>query len=366
MNYLNCMIKILVMDTGRQTKMDKAIITLTKGGMELGLKLLNEYEDSVLYINKRFNFCGDRIYKIEKDIKTLISEIFHKYKCLIFIMAAGIVVRVIAPHIKSKTTDPAVIVLDEKGKNVISLLSGHLGLANEYTLDIAKLLKSNPVITTSSDVNKTLAVDIISMKLNCIIENIKDATKVSAHIVNGEMVGIISQINIDFNLPYNIEIIKNLKDISLYKGIIYITNEKINLPKNLDAVLLRPKNIVVGIGCRKGIDREKIIKAINDAFCKANKSILSIKKIATIDLKKDEKGIIQAAEYMNVPLEIISSRKILDIEDEFEVSSFVKKSIGVGAVAEPAAVIASKRGSLILNKTKYNGITIALAEEGEN
>ncbi|WP_427338815.1 cobalt-precorrin 5A hydrolase [Caloranaerobacter sp. DY30410] len=345
--------------------MDKAIITLTKGGIKLGLKLLNEYEDSVLYINKRFDICGDRILKIQNDIQSLIPQIFHKYRCLIFIMATGIVVRVIAPHIKSKTVDPAVIVLDEKGKNVISLLSGHLGFANEYTLDIARRLNSNPVITTSSDVNETLAVDTIAIKLNCIIENMKNATKVTAHIVNGEMVGIESQINIDFHLPYNIKIIRNSKDYSAYKGIIFITNENMRLPRNIDAVLLRPKNLIIGIGCRRGIDKEKIISAIKDALNKANKSILSVKKIATIDLKKDEKGILEAAKYMNVPLEIISSGKVKEIEHKFQTSDFVKKSIGVGAVAEPVAVLASNKGRLILNKRKYDGITIALVEEGD-
>ncbi len=351
------------MGTEKQ-RMNRAIITLTKGGMELGLKLLNEYRDSVLYINDRFDVKGERIRQISGGIGKLIPSIFSEYKCLIFIMATGIVVRSIAPHLENKAKDPAVIVMDEGGRNVISLLSGHLGRANEITLDIAKILNSNPVITTASDVNNSLAVDTLAIKLNCIIENLKDATKITAHIVNGERVGILSRNHLKMKLPHNVVVINNNSDIEGLKGIIQITNENGAITNKVDTVLLRPRNIIIGIGCKKGKTEEEIIRAVRISLDRVNKSELSIKHIATIDVKKDEKGILDTADYFKVPIIIVPSEDIKSIEDRFKTSDFVKKSIGVGAVAEPVALISSSNGNLILEKSKYDGITIAIVEEG--
>lgn len=357
------MTKALAMNTEKQ-KVNKAIITLTKGGMELGLKLLNEYEDSVLYINKKFDVDSEKVKKISNGVGDLVSSIFGRYKCLVFIMATGIVVRSIAPYLENKAKDPAVIVIDEKGRNVISLLSGHLGGANEITLDIAKRLNSNPVITTASDVNNTFAVDTLAVKLGYNIDNLADATKVTAHIVNGEKIGVLSDHELKIKLPDNFTYLKDIVNIKGVKGIIKITNEKKTSKSQLDTVVLRPRNIIIGIGCRRNKTKEEIIMAIIDSLDRVNRSQLSIKHIATIDVKKDEKGIIDAANYFEVPLRIVDNEKVKSIEKSFETSDFVRKSIGVGAVAEPVAILTSDRGKLILNKTKYNGITVAIAEEG--
>lgn len=357
------MIKTSVMNTEQQ-KVSKAIITLTKGGMELGLKLLKEYDDSVLFINKRFDIQGDRINKIERGIRELTKEIFREYKCLVFIMATGIVVRSIAPHLQNKASDPAVIVLDEHGKNVISLLSGHLGRANEITVDISKRLKSNPVITTASDVKDSIAVDTLAMELNLNIESLEKATKVTAHIVNGEKVGIICKNKLNIKLPNNIIVLRNNENINGLKGIINITNEKETNNEEIDTVVLRPRNLIIGIGCRKGKTKEEILKAIKASLDKVNRSESSIKHLATIDVKKEEKGIQETADYYGVSLRIVERQDVKNIESNFETSDFVKRTIGVGAVAEPVAVITSNNGKVILGKTRYNGITIAIVEEG--
>lgn len=347
-----------------QQKVSRAIITLTKGGMELGLKLIEEYNDSVLFINKRFDVKGDRIKRIENGIKHLMKEIFYEYKSLIFIMATGIVVRSIAPLLESKAKDPAIIVLDENGQNVISLLSGHLGRANEITLDIANRLQSNPVITTASDVKGSMAVDTLAMKLNLTIEKLEKATKVTAHIVNGEAVGIICRDKLNIKLPSNLSSIEENGKIDGLKGLINITNEKEITNFGIDNVVLRPRNLIIGIGCRRGKPKAEIIKAIKTSLDEINKSELSIKHLATIDVKKDEIGIIETANYYDVPLRIVERDDVKDIEKDFETSDFVKETIGVGAVAEPVAFLTSNRGKVVLGKTRYNGITIAIVEEG--
>ena len=201
-----------------------AIITLTKGAAVLGKKLLNKLDNAVLYVHSKFYTNEEHVKKIDHKLKNFIKDIFNKYECVVFIMATGIVVRSIAPYLEDKRKDPAVVVLDEKGKNVISLLSGHIGRANEYTLEIAKLLNANPVITTASDVNNSIAVDTLAMRLNCEIEDFNMATKVTAHIVNGEKVGIVSNRLVNTFLPHNVEIVnEGYEPINKFKGLIYIT-----------------------------------------------------------------------------------------------------------------------------------------------
>lgn len=345
--------------------MSKAIITLTRGGFDLGKRLQQMLKDSTLYVNGKFQAEDAGIQKIEKNITAFVGEIFHQYECLIFIMAAGIVVRAIAPYIQDKKTDPAVIVLDEKGKNVISLLSGHLGGANEYTLEIAELLRSNPVITTASDINESIAVDTLAMALNCVIEDYNDATKITAHIVNGERVGIQTDIPIQLPFPENLAIADEKKvENEKYKGMIYITERQVKKDPNKDQVILRPKRIVLGIGCRKGKTEEDILKAIHTALEGLNIHPLSIKHIATVDVKENEPGLVGAVKTLGVPLVVVNRERIAAVENEFNRSEFVEKTIGVGSVCEPVAMLSCNGGIWLQRKTAYDGITIAVMREG--
>jgi cobalt-precorrin 5A hydrolase len=347
-------------------KMSKAIITLTRGGFGLGKRLHQMLKNSTLYVNGKFEVEDTGIQRIEKNITAFVGEIFHQYDCLIFIMAAGIVVRAIAPYIQDKKTDPAVIVLDEKGKNVISLLSGHLGGANGYTLEIAELLGSNPVITTASDVNESIAVDTLAMALNCGIEDYNDATKITAHIVNGEWIGIHTDMPIPFPLPDNLDVLDDKKgENEKYKGLIYITEREVKKDIDKDKVILRPKRIILGIGCRKGKTEGDILTAIQTALDGLNIHPLSIKHIATVDVKKNEPGLVGAAKTLAVPLVIVNREKIAAVEKEFDPSEFVEKTIGVGAVCEPVAMLTCKDGIWLQRKTAYDGITIAVMREGD-
>ncbi|TCO79493.1 cobalt-precorrin 5A hydrolase [Marinisporobacter balticus] len=346
--------------------MNKAIITLTKGGAELGLRLLDQLDQADLYIHEKFMIEKVHVKKIDEKMGEFVGTLFDQYKCLIFIMATGIVVRAIAPYLKDKRKDPAVIVLDEKGKNVISLLSGHIGGANAYTVEIANILEANPVITTASDVNHSMAVDTLAMALNCEIEDFKQATKVTAHIVNGEKVGLVSDVFVDIALPKNLVRINSRNTKKGFKGLIYITEKIIKDHKEIDRVILRPKNIIIGIGCRRGKSKDEILKFIEDTLTSLQLSQKSIKHIATVDIKKDEIGIIEAAKALDVPLVIIARDKIKEIENKFELSSFVKKTIGVGAVCEPVAFLSSSSGEMIQRKKKDDGVTIAVFREGEH
>lgn len=347
--------------------MKVAAITLTKGGLLLARKLQQYNEEIHVYSTKKYD--DKPISIINLPLKDNIKSILEKYDMIIFIMATGIVVRVIAPYIKHKTIDPGIIVMDEKGKYVISLLSGHIGGANKYTKELAYYLKASPVITTSSDVKDTIAVDMLAMKLNCYVEDLEYAKIVTAHIVNDYNIGIISSIPINIKLPsqfikLNEENIEDSINKFNIKSLINISDNK--LQGSCPISNLIPKNIIVGIGCRRGKTKEEIIDQLNKTCNEYNININKISKISTVEVKKDEVGLIELAEKLKVPLEIISLDSIREVQHQFDGSSFVEKTIGVKCVCEPCGYISSNYGKCIVNKVKNNGITISLWESRRN
>ncbi|WHH60584.1 cobalt-precorrin 5A hydrolase [Petroclostridium sp. X23] len=339
-----------------------AVIALTSNGAELA-KHLAHLLGAQLYLPEKFCMIDEKCSPIGEKLGGVVERIFNQYDALVFIMAAGIVVRSIAPFIKDKKTDPAVVVLDEKGKNVISLLSGHIGGANELTLRISHLIGANPVITTASDVNDTLAVDMLAKKLGCEIENQQHLTAIAASIINGQKVGFYSDYENVFELPDNAVIINTHQQIDKsYAGAILLTHhilKDITIPH----VFLRPKSIVLGIGCRKNTPKEKILEAVSEYLQQLSINSGCIKHIATVDVKAEEQGLIRAAEDLEVPLVIVDRVQIRKVEQEFECSPFVKETIGVGCVAEPCAVVSCCNGRLIGGKYIKDGVTVAVAVE---
>ena len=262
-------------------------------------------------------------------------------------MASGIVIRKIASLIGTKDKDPAVLLIDEGKHFVISLLSGHLGGANELTHSLANILKLVPVITTSSDVTGKIAVDTISQKLNAELEDLKSAKDVTSLIVNGQKVNIL--------LPKNVKVTDKISA----DGFILVSNKK-----NIEYTRIYPKNLILGIGCKKDTKAEDILRAIEDCLDKNNLDIKSVKKVATVDVKENEQGLIDAVKFLNLNLEIISRDEIKKVQDQFEGSDFVEKNIGVRAVSEPVALLSSTgNGKFLVMKEKYNGITISIYEE---
>ena len=330
--------------------MKLAFWTVTKGAGNIAKKFkeklkehLKDYDIDVFTLKK---YDVENTIQIE-DFTTNINEKFSQYDGHIFIMASGIVIRKIANLIGTKDKDPAVLLIDEGKHFVISLLSGHLGGANELTYSLANILKLVPVITTSSDVTGKIAVDTISQKINAELEDLKSAKDVTSLIVNGQKVNIL--------LPKNVKITdKNSAD-----GFILVSNKK-----NIEYTRIYPKNLILGIGCKKDTKAEDILSAIENCLDKNNLDIKSVKKIATVDVKENEQGLINAAKFLNLDLEIVSRDKIKKIQNQFEGSDFVEKTIGVRAVSEPVALLSSAgNGKFLVMKEIYNGITISIYEE---
>jgi len=329
------------------------IIAITKNGITLALKLKEKLNCAEIYTLKKFK--TDEVNVIKGKLDKFTGKIFKKHKILIFIMATGIVVRTISKHIKHKTIDPGILVIDEKGKNVISLLSGHLGGANKETQIVAGLINANPVITTASDLSNKLSVDMIAEKYNCTIDAMDKAKNITALIVNNKPVHLMSDYDID--IP---DYLKVYKEKPL--GFIIISNKTDKTLKN--SVKLMPRNIIIGIGCKKGIKKKRIYKQIKSYLKDLKIEPRSIKTTATIDIKKDEKGIIKTAKALGCGLKLFSPDQIKAVEDNFTKSKLVKEKIGVSNVCEACAYLAGNRsGRMILNKTNKNGVSIAIWEE---
>lgn len=341
------MIKVLFMSLERK-KMKLAIVSFNIQGDIIGEKIRKAFEAD-LYCKK--NIENFNITKLTKDL-------MESYEGIIFISSTGIAVRSIAPYIKGKDVDPAVVVIDIFGKYVISLLSGHLGGANCLAVRLAKLIKAEPIITTATDSLKIESPDILAKDNSLVIDSLKDAKKIAALLVNGDKVAFIDEEN---------KIIKpkgysdNLKDVL---GAVFITNKlqdkKIKESKIKTLYLIR-KNIILGIGCKKDYCPQKMKKTVLDKLEELKIDKRSIKIIATAEVKKDEEAILELAKFLECDIRIYTKDQIKEVQWKYEGSDFVEKSVGVRAVCEP--VVELSGGKLLTDKMKLEGMTLCVGKE---
>ena len=325
---------------------------------------------------------GD-IYNKE-NFKENLRAGFGKYDSLVCIMATGIVVRILAPLIVHKTSDPAVVVLDQKGKHAISLLSGHLGGANHLAREMAAISGGEAVITTATDVAGELSFDTFAKKYDMAIENIGQLKHISGALLAGKKVNVFTNKNAkelypelaeeqkrgmidifslsDFFKIYNIE--SDIPIVVIDEG--FSLNECSTIPPSVPILYLRPRTICAGIGCKRNMEQKPIEEALLQTLKEEGLHPLSLKCIATIPLKSDEPGIIGTAANLNVPLKIIPTEEIekLDINQlGIATSEFVASQTGVLSVSTACSYLASGKGEILRDKAKYKGITIALSKE---
>ena len=345
-----------------------AILSITNNGRELALRIKEIMKDvDVFFIKKDTDYKNDEVIVVNKGLKEFIPEVFDKYDYLIFIMATGIVVRTIAPLIISKFSDPAILVMDEKGNNIISLLSGHMGGANEMTLYMSDLINSHPVITTATDVNKKSSLDMIAKKLNGHIDDFRDnVLKINSMLVNNEEVHLY--IDGNYKINHNgFTLYDEKTDLDKVRNLVVVTNKKdINkmLNKNIEnlnekIIKVTPKDIVIGVGCKKNTDSKHMKNSLIKFLAEYNIDINAVKEIGSIEIKKDEKAIIDLAKFLDVKFKTFSVEEISKVDYLYEKSDWVKKNVGVYSVSDPVAHLLSE-GRVIINKQKYDGITFSI------
>jgi cobalt-precorrin 5A hydrolase len=295
----------------------------------------------------------------------LVKKLFHEYDALVFIMALGIVVRTIASEIGNKRSDPLVVAVDEAGMYVISVLCGHRG-ANDLAREIANRTGGVPVVTTGTDVMGKLSAEEVAMKMGLEIDYESDVKVVNAAIAGDKKVGIYVDPNIHGadGLLHRIHLLGFIPQPSSDEPdvLMVITNRKC-FTTHVPAAIMRPRNLIVGLGAKKGVDSARVLKAIRKSFEGLDLSMKSIRALATADFKVREKGFIDAAMELGVPLLAVRAKEIRENEGRFISSEAVRAKFGVGAVCEPCAILAGEDARLVMRKTRYNGVTVAIAEE---
>ena len=329
------------------------IISFTKKGGDINKRLTDILSESDItsYTLEKYRF--DNRVKPLGNLKETVKRHFTD-DAVIFIGAVGIAVRSIAPYIKDKFCDPAVLVIDELGRYVIPLLSGHVGGANELANYIGEALSAAPIITTATDINGTFAVDIFAKKNNLLISSRKLAKDVSAALLDNNCIDIDSDIkNID---------VKELKKKLNPKN--KTCDIKVRITDRIydDTVLtLIPKNLHIGVGCKKNTDADKMWDFVNDIFRLEGLDIRAVKSIGSIDIKRDEYAIKNLANRLNVPFLTFTKDELNSVSGDFFESEFVRKTVGVGNVCERAVCI--QCNNLIVKKTAREGMTVAIGRE---
>lgn len=291
---------------------------------------------------------------------------FDQVDGLIYIGAAGIAVRAIAPNLKDKLTDPAVLVIDEAGKHVISLLSGHVGGANELTETVAAILGAQPVITTASDVRQITAIDVWAKNRGLVIKDRTAARQVAACLLDGEPVGFYSDYLVEGGMPEGFVIGERCRIQ------VWVTARKKPPAEHMITLFLEggdrilrlvPRTLVVGIGCRKGIRKETVMEALTQVFSEENLDMEAISAVTSIDIKREETGLCAAAETLQVPFYTYPAGELDAVQGSVTPSEFVKKVTGTDNVCERSALAgAGEGGRLLVKKRAMDGVTLAIAE----
>lgn len=334
--------------------MKLAIISVSDKGKKLALNLKDKLDSDSTIIK-----CD--LY--HKNVKKYFPILFYEYDAIVAIMASGILIRSIAPLIESKVTDPAVLNIDDNGKFVISTLSGHLGGANDLTGKISKLIDATPVITTSTDVNKKLGIDVLARDLYLSIENTKEILYFNKGILEGREISLTVNPNKNFN--YLFEYLSN-NTLEINVSIYYsskMNNDEILATLDEHELILKEKRIVVGIGCRRGKPCEDIYEGFIKSLDDLNISSSRVNMLASAEIKKDEQGILKLSEKLDIPVEFVELDKLKLFEsNDVAKSEFVYSKFGIYGVCEPSALImAGFDSKLVYKKTSYGGVTISVA-----
>ena len=332
--------------------MNAALFAYSRRGCATARRVMEALDGYMVqaYTMERFEETG--FAPLRRPAKEFYGPIFAKVQAMIFISSVGLAVREIAPHLKSKATDPAVLVLDELGQYVIPVLSGHIGGANELAKTLAASLGAQAIITTATDINGRFSVDAWAAKNGCAIASLPIAKAVSAAVLEGD-VPLACDFPIVTALPRGIAP-GDTGALGVYIGVY----EKSPFAKTLRLV---PRVVRLGIGCRKGTSEEAIRAAVNAALAENGIDRRAVKCAASIDLKAQEAGLLAYCRAEEWPIEFYTAEELRAVRGEFTPSEFVKSVTGVDNVCERAALRNAE--TLLIKKTACNGVTVAAAAE---
>ena len=345
-----------------ETERKIRVFSFTRTGTRLNEKVCglqrNRGKECAGYTVKKY--AGGSLSSLPGDIRAFAGEDWGRYD-LIFIGAAGIAVRYIAPWIKDKFTDPAVLVMDEKGTYVIPLLSGHVGGAVRLAGELALEMGAEAVLTTATDVQGKFAVDVFAEKSGLCLTDREEARAVSAAVLEGERIALFleyRECHIMGEIPREIHLCETWEEAASYPHRILVSDR--SGPAGEGTLLLRPKNVVAGIGCRRGISEEVLESGLRAALAEQGLVIGQVKAVASVDLKKREPALIALAEKYRIPFKVYPAEELEKIREVTSRSEFVERTAGVDNVCERAALTCGRGGKLIQGKRIVESMTSAL------
>ncbi len=336
--------------------MKAAVISFTKKGGKLNEKICRGLKARGMTVKgyAAGRYAAGTDLQAFHSLNDLMGQLFGAVDGIIVIGACGIAVRAIAPFLKSKGEDPAVVVAGEDGKFVISLLSGHMGGANELSRCVAALIGAAPVITTATDINHKFAVDEWAVRNNLVIVDISMVKKISGAVLNNEKVGFYCEYPVKGNLPP--ELTKDTKDIGI------CISSDMSLTPFLETLNLMPRNVVLGIGCKKGAAGAVLENMVKNTLRQFHLDERRVSRICSIDIKAEETGILELAEVLKAEYVTFTAEELKQVPGDFRGSEFVKKTVGVDNVCERSAVLGSGYGKERISKTAAHGVTLAAYE----
>jgi len=348
--------------------MHAAIIAITGNGARIGATLERGIPESRLFVIEK-HATGDA-HPFSSGVQALVDRLWPDYGGFVFIMATGIVVRTIAPLLQSKDRDPAVVVLDDAGRFAVSLLSGHIGGANGLAKLCAQLTGSIAVITTATDANELPSFDMMAKEHGWLIDDLSRVKVLNALLLEGKEIAVVDRGAAVRNycagkgaLSFHEDFAGALR--SGASGQLYVTNRL--LPQGADperTLVLRPVNLCLGIGCNRGTCAGEIEAVVVENLERLSLSVKSVKCIATAKAKEDEAGLLEFGRRAGIPILFFESDALNGVEVPSPPSAHALAAIGATGVAEPAALLASGGGRLLLKKIKDGNVTLAIAETG--
>jgi cobalt-precorrin 5A hydrolase len=353
-----------------------ALVVLTGGGLALALRLQQGLEGAThIYASKRaretqYTTIEANAIRSFDTVGVLLAQIWEVYDQIVLFFALGAAVRLIAPLLQDKHSDPGVVVIDDVGRFAISVVSGHAGGANDLTRHCAHLLGAVPVVTTASDVHTTLAVDLLGDTLGWRRENSSQLTAVSAAIVNGEPVALLQEAGQrdwwenTYAWPGNLVPVQSLHEVTAasFAALLVISDRTLqDLPQDLPTIVYRPPSLVLGIGCRRGVSFAALDAFIQTTLQAQHLSFQSIAVLASADIKADEEALQMLAQHYSWRFETHSVEALKAVTAIATPSERVQRLIGTPSVSEAAALLSARNGQLVVCKQKGEAMTVAVA-----
>lgn len=344
---------------------DRAVLALTEAGADLAERIAAELPAD-LYLPARL--AESRQARAFDSLGQAAAKAFSVYSGLIFVAATGIVVRSIGPLLRGKDRDPAVVVLDQTGRFAISLLSGHLGGANELAAEIGRLIGAQPVITTATDTAGLTAVDVLAARRDMTIANLPALRAVNMALLEGRPLQVLDtedRLGLRADPPpgYRPIFLEALEQWQAGLPGLFVTWHQGAPPDPATCLLLHPRVLIAGLGCHRGTPASEILQLLESIFREHRLSFSSIACLCSTSKRAQEKGLAEAALALNVPFECLDHQEFGLVQVPHP-SDMVKKHLGVDSVCEAAALIRSGNGRLLVPKTKGRRATAAVALAG--